>query len=85
VSATSPGHPQIKGLLLCTHKFIQLQTFETTVGPLPPGTATCFGRSQHGGKTSCHALGTIGKPSMGRCALSWFHNVSTYDGEVIEY
>jgi hypothetical protein len=25
--ATSPGHLQIKGLLLCTHKFIQLQTF----------------------------------------------------------
>jgi hypothetical protein len=34
---------------------------------------------------SCHTLGTIGKPSMSRGALSWFHNGLTYGGEVIEY
>jgi len=33
----------------------------------------------------CHTLHNVGKPSMGRCALSWFHNLSTYRGEVIEY
>jgi len=34
---------------------------------------------------SCHTLGTVGKPSMSRGAPSWFHNVPTYGGEVIEY
>ncbi len=33
---------------------------------------------------SCYKLGIIGKLSINRDALSWFHNVSTYDGEVIE-
>jgi hypothetical protein len=32
----------------------------------------------------CYELHIIGKLSMNRDALSWFHNVSTYDGEVIE-
>ncbi len=34
---------------------------------------------------SCHALGIIGKPLMSDSTLTWFHNVSTYGGEVIEY
>jgi hypothetical protein len=33
---------------------------------------------------SCHTLGIIGKCSMSRSAYYWFHNVSTYGGEVIE-
>ncbi len=33
----------------------------------------------------CHALGGVGKPSMTKGASSWFHNVSNYNGEVIEY
>jgi len=33
----------------------------------------------------CHALGGVGKPSMSKGASSWFHNVSNYNGEVIEY
>jgi hypothetical protein len=33
---------------------------------------------------SCYELGFIGKLSINRDALNWFHNVSTYDGEVIE-
>ncbi len=33
----------------------------------------------------CRVLGTVRKPSMSRCAPSWFHNISTYSGEVIEY
>jgi hypothetical protein len=34
---------------------------------------------------SCHTLGIIGKKcSMSRSAYYWFHNVSTYGGEVIE-
>jgi hypothetical protein len=37
----------------------------------------------HGG--SCCNLGTTKKSSMSRGASSWFYNVSTYDGEVIEY
>jgi hypothetical protein len=33
----------------------------------------------------CHALGGVGKPSMSsKGASSWFHNVSNYNGEVIE-
>jgi len=35
--------------------------------------------------TSCHALGTIEKPTMRKHARSWFHNVATYNEEVIEY
>jgi hypothetical protein len=35
---------------------------------------------------SCHSNdGTLGKPLMNRGALSWFHIVSTYGEEVIEY
>jgi len=34
---------------------------------------------------SCHILGTVGKPLMNRGASSWFYNVSTYGGQVIEY
>jgi len=34
---------------------------------------------------SCCNLGTITKSSMIRGASTWFYNVSTYDGEVIEY
>jgi hypothetical protein len=34
---------------------------------------------------SCHALSTIGKCSMSKGALSYFHNVSTYGEEFIEY
>ncbi len=33
---------------------------------------------------SCHAFGVIGKFSMNKGVLSWFHNVSTYSEEVIE-
>jgi hypothetical protein len=32
----------------------------------------------------CLALGTVGKSSMSRDALSGFHDVSTYGGELIE-
>lgn len=32
--------------------------------------------------TSSCMLGTIGKPLVSRGALSWFHNVSTYNEEV---
>jgi hypothetical protein len=32
-----------------------------------------------------HTIITIGKPLMNRVALGWFHNISTYDGKVIEY
>ncbi len=35
--------------------------------------------------TSCHVLGTIGKSSTSRDAPSWFHNVSTYGGKMIDY
>jgi len=31
------------------------------------------------------ALNIVGKPSLSKDAPSWFHNVSTYAGEVIEY
>jgi len=31
------------------------------------------------------ALFIVENPSMTRCAPSWFHNVSTYCGEVIEH
>jgi len=34
--------------------------------------------------SSCCTFGRVGNPSMTRCAPSWFHNVSTYCGEVIE-
>ncbi len=34
---------------------------------------------------SCNTLGAIGKSSMSRGALSWFHNGLTYGGQVIEY
>ncbi len=37
----------------------------------------------HGGP--CQTLDTIGMPFGECCALSWFHNVSTPDAEVIEY
>jgi hypothetical protein len=30
---------------------------------------------------SCHVLGTTGERWMSKGAPSWFHNVSTYDGE----
>jgi hypothetical protein len=33
---------------------------------------------------SCHALGVLGKISMKKGVSSWFHNVSTYNEEVIE-
>jgi hypothetical protein len=35
----------------------------------------------------CHTLEIeiVGKSLMNRGALSWFHNVSTHGGEVIEY
>jgi len=32
--------------------------------------------------TSDHALDTTGTPSMSRGALSWFHNASTYGGQI---
>ncbi len=32
----------------------------------------------------CHAFGVIGEVSMNKGVLSWFHNVSTYNAEVIE-
>ncbi len=35
--------------------------------------------------TSCHTLSTIGKPFMSMGAPRWFHNISTYNGKVIEY
>jgi hypothetical protein len=35
--------------------------------------------------TSCCALGTIEKPTKSKHAGSWFHNVSTYNEKVIEY
>jgi len=33
---------------------------------------------------SCCTLGTVEKSSMSRGASSWFHNVLTYGGEVID-
>ncbi len=33
---------------------------------------------------SCHVLGVVGKFSMNQGVSSWFHNVSTYNEEVIE-
>ncbi len=35
--------------------------------------------------TSCFTLGIVGKHLMRKGAPIWFHNVSTYGGEVIEY
>jgi hypothetical protein len=35
--------------------------------------------------TSCHTLGTIAKPFMSRGVENWFYNVSTFDGEDVEY
>jgi hypothetical protein len=32
-----------------------------------------------------HTLEIVGKSLMNRGALSWFHNVSTHGGELIEY
>jgi len=32
----------------------------------------------------CHALGVVGKFSMNKGVLSWFHNVSIYIEEIIE-
>jgi hypothetical protein len=43
----------------------------------------CWNLPNHG--ASCYAFGTIGKPLMNRIVLSSFHNVSTYDGQGIEY
>jgi hypothetical protein len=34
--------------------------------------------------TSCVTLGIVGKHLTRKSAPSWFHNVSTYGGEVIE-
>jgi hypothetical protein len=33
---------------------------------------------------SCHVLGVVGKFSMNKGVLNWFHNVSTFNEEVIE-
>jgi len=33
---------------------------------------------------SCHALGVVGKCSMNKGVSSWFHNVLTYNEEIIE-
>jgi len=33
---------------------------------------------------SCHAFGVIAKFSMNKGVSSWFHNVSTYNEEIIE-
>jgi hypothetical protein len=38
---------------------------------------------KHG--TSCDTLGTVVKPLDEFGAPSWFHNVSTYNGEVIKF
>ncbi len=42
---------------------------------------SCWDLSNH--STSCCTLGPVGKPSRTRGAPSWFHNVLTYNGEVI--
>ncbi len=39
--------------------------------------------SNHGGAHCVFCM--VGKPSMNRGALRWFHNVWTYDMRVIEY
>ncbi len=33
---------------------------------------------------SCHVLGVVEKFSMNKGVSNWFHNVSTYNEEVIE-
>jgi hypothetical protein len=42
---------------------------------------SCWDLSSH--RTSCRTLGPVGKLSRTRGAPSWFHNVLTYYGEVI--
>jgi hypothetical protein len=43
----------------------------------------CWSLPNH--EASCYVFGTIGKPLMSKGVLSSFHNVSTYDGQGIEY
>lgn len=49
------------------------------------GSLSCLSHCVTHHNAPCLALGTLGKSSMGRDALSWFHDVSTYGGEIFEY
>jgi hypothetical protein len=49
------------------------------------GSLHCLSHCVTNHNAPCLALGTLGKSSMSRDALSWIHDVSTYGGEIIEY
>jgi hypothetical protein len=49
------------------------------------GSLSCLSHCVTNHNDPCLALGTLGKSSMSRDALSWFHDVTTYGGEIIEY